>query len=144
MTNTNRAFEMKIRRELPSVYDYIFADQVSHFCDLCDELVAGFELVGSWPEVHGGPEYEAFMSGAYACGMVCRDIDGPGFEAEMNRLLQCPRDLLSVDILTVRYFVHTLLRASRFELGNNETGVIYDSVRAGALRNVSKRLREFA
>lgn len=88
------------------------------------------------------PEYRRLLAGAPACGFVCSDIDTaiPGDDlAVRTRELDWLR---TADFLTVRKYVHTLVRAERHADGGADLGggAIHAALESGAIEAVAERL----
>jgi 8-oxo-dGTP pyrophosphatase MutT (NUDIX family) len=85
------------------------------------------------------PTYDKLIQAAYACGFVCRDIDGPAFVSEYEELLREPDRLRSADFRTGRAFVHTMMRGER-HCDAGWGGYVQNSWRRGALKVLAERL----
>ena len=127
----------------PSAAEPVRAEQASFLASLAEELVS------AWRSARGVafrdlPEYGRFIRGAYACGFVCADIDGPAFEERMVALTRDVDALRRADFPTVRMYVHTLTRSERFgdAGGSFGGGSIHPAVESGALLVVAERLRD--
>lgn len=112
-------------------------DQVSLFCRLSDDLVRAFHDDSS--KLRYKPEYERFVHGAYACGFVCSDIVPVG-----SVLKHAEKDgwVEKAPFLTVRRYVHTLIRSERHaDMGEDwGGGNIYSAIRSGVLQRIVSRL----
>jgi hypothetical protein len=112
-------------------------DQVSLFCRLSDDLVRAFHDDSS--KLRYKPEYERFVQGAYACGFVCSDIVPVG-----SVLKHAEKDgwVEKAPFLTVRRYVHTLIRSERHaDMGEDwGGGNIYSAIRSGVLQRIVSRL----
>lgn len=89
-------------------------------------------------------EYRTFIEDTYRCGFVCHDINGPAFECRMVDLTRNHEALRQAKLLTIRKYVHTLMRSERFgDAGDSfGGGAIYPAVESGALAAVAGRLAD--
>lgn len=127
----------------PGVADQITSFQSGFLALLIRELIAAWRSA-SGTAFRDLPEYDRFLHGAYACGFVCRDIDGPGFERRMVALTRDVDDLRRADFGTLRKYVHTVTRSERFGDAGCPFGggAIYPAVEGGALAVVADRLED--
>jgi hypothetical protein len=113
-------------------------NQVELFCRLCDDLIESFAR--NQERLRHVPEYDRFVLGAYACGFVCSDFNSAGSilsQAERNGWIE------RAPFITLRRYVHTLLRAERHsDIGEDwGGGNVYHALRSGVLQRVSARLK---
>lgn len=103
--------------------------------DLCTARHAG-ERFRDWPEV------VRLMTGAYACGFVCKDMTHVR-PHHLDNLLRDPPALSRATLKELRRFVHMLMRAERWSDGGDDLGggFIHQAWADGALRIVAVRLR---
>jgi hypothetical protein len=125
----------------PAAGEPIRAEQAEFFASLIDELIA------AWRSARGVSlrdlaEYGRLIGGAHACGFVCRDIDGPAFEERMIALTGDPGAVRRADFVTIRRYVHTLVRSERFSDGGGPFGggSIHAPLASGTLAVIAERL----
>jgi len=128
-----------ITYKLPTARSPISFEQVNHFAQLCEELIAATRERG-WARVFHAPEYHRFTGGAYACGFVCRDINAPRIYRKVRSLMSDREALRAATLLEIRQCIHTIIRAER-DCQTDETGDLKDAVESGALAIIIQRMQ---
>lgn len=128
-----------ITAKWPTSRSPITSEQANHFAQLCEDLIAATRERG-WSRVFQGPEYGRLTSGAYACGLVCRDIDGPRLHRKVYGLMSDPEALKTISLLQIRQCIHTIIRAER-HCQTDENGDLKRAVEGGSLAIIADCLR---
>ncbi len=127
----------------PTVRRPIYVEQATLFALLIREL-AGAWRTQRTQSFRDLPEYGRLIHGAYACGFVCRDIDGAALAERMTAMTGEPDCLRHADFSTIRRYIHTMMRAERHADAGTDFGggFIFEAIRSGALDIVAERLEK--
>lgn len=129
----------RINFEMPSVREDITFEQAQFFISLIRDLEAAWHAN---PEgcLNKLPEYGRFLSGAYACGFVCRDIRPDEVADEYWAFMREPDRLRSASFDILRRMVHFMLRAERWNDEGESGGCIEQALHNGALAVIADGL----
>jgi hypothetical protein len=81
--------------------------------------------------------YQLFTKAAYACGFVCCDLHPADVLSTVNGDPQ--KTLARMDLSSLRIYVHTLIRAERWNGG--ESSPLYEACASGAITMLASNLR---